>query len=38
MHDPRLIKNSIIRKLGLEGSSERYLFYHENGKNSGKEK
>ncbi|KAI8344954.1 hypothetical protein BD560DRAFT_411770 [Blakeslea trispora] len=34
MHDPRLIKNSILRKLSLEGSCERYLFYHENGKNS----
>ncbi|KAI8077264.1 uncharacterized protein B0P05DRAFT_544276 [Gilbertella persicaria] len=34
MHDPRLIKNAILRKLGLEGSCERYLFYHENGKQS----
>jgi hypothetical protein len=38
MHDPRLIKNSILRKLGLEGGCDRYLFYHENGKHSGKEK
>jgi hypothetical protein len=36
MHDPRLIKNSILRKLGLEGKCERYLFFHENGKHSGK--
>jgi hypothetical protein len=35
MHDPRLIKNSILRKLGLEGGCDRYLFYHENGKHSG---
>ncbi|KAI8646098.1 hypothetical protein BD408DRAFT_480123 [Parasitella parasitica] len=34
MHDPRLIKNSILRKLGLEGKCERYLFFHENGKHS----
>ncbi|CAO3628484.1 unnamed protein product [Mucor hiemalis] len=34
MHDPRLIKNSILRKLGLEGGCDRYLFYHENGKHS----
>lgn len=36
MHDPRLIKNAILRKLGLEGGCERYLFFHENGKHSGK--
>ncbi|KAI7905920.1 uncharacterized protein BX663DRAFT_540592 [Cokeromyces recurvatus] len=34
MHDPRLIKNTILRKLGLEGKCEQYLFFHENGKNS----
>ncbi|CEP11976.1 hypothetical protein [Parasitella parasitica] len=34
MHDARLIKNSILRKLGLEGKCERYLFFHENGKHS----
>ncbi|KAI9250813.1 hypothetical protein EDC94DRAFT_622508 [Helicostylum pulchrum] len=34
MHDARSIKNSILRKLGLEGGSERYLFFHENGKHS----
>jgi hypothetical protein len=36
MHDPRLIKNTILRKLGLEGPCERYLFFHENGNISGK--
>lgn len=35
MRDPRLIKNSILRKLGIEGGCDRYLFFHENGKNSG---
>ncbi|KAI8991759.1 hypothetical protein BDF20DRAFT_846245 [Mycotypha africana] len=34
MHDPRLIKNSIIRKLGLEGKCDNYRFFHENGKNT----
>ncbi|CEG71156.1 Putative STE/STE11 protein kinase [Rhizopus microsporus] len=34
MRDPRLIKNSILRKLGIEGGCDRYLFFHENGKNS----
>lgn len=36
MHDPRLIKNTILRKLALEGKCERYLFFHENGNKSGK--
>ncbi|KAG1642832.1 hypothetical protein G6F44_004434 [Rhizopus delemar] len=33
MHDPRIIKVSILKKLGLGDTYSRYLFFHENGKN-----
>ncbi|CAO3662209.1 unnamed protein product [Rhizopus stolonifer] len=33
MFDPRVIKMSILRKLGLGDPYSRYLFFHENGKN-----
>ncbi|KAI9280661.1 hypothetical protein BY458DRAFT_499972 [Sporodiniella umbellata] len=33
MFDPRIIKMSILRKLGLGDPYSRYLFFHENGKN-----
>jgi hypothetical protein len=36
MHDPRIIKVSILKKLGLGDTYSRYLFFHENGKNPGK--
>lgn len=36
MFDPRVIKMSILRKLGLGDPYSRYLFFHENGKNPSK--
>ncbi|KAI8986929.1 hypothetical protein BDB01DRAFT_783976 [Pilobolus umbonatus] len=34
IQDPRMIRMSILHKLGLEGGIEHYSFYHENGPRS----
>ncbi|KAG2171667.1 hypothetical protein INT43_008047 [Umbelopsis isabellina] len=31
LHDPMLVKESILKKMGLKGDPDRYVYFHENG-------
>jgi hypothetical protein len=35
LHDSLVLKESILKKIGLKGDPDRYLYYHENGTDPG---